>query len=68
MHLPEDDPSRIIKALQQKEISNYLESTERLFLDTVIKNKQLRSKNKITEREAQELIRLFKKYKRFIKS
>lgn len=62
------DPKNIINFLENSEIQNYLESTERLFLKTVKeKCKETESEIKITNKENQELTRLFKKYRRFVK-
>lgn len=57
------EPTRMIRALLDSEVVNYLESSERLHLSTYLQKTQYGS---LDERELEILSRIFRKYKKYL--
>lgn len=60
----DQDPLRMIHLLLGSEVSNYLESSERLHLNTYLQKTQ--SGNSLDDKELEVIRRIFRKYKKYL--
>jgi len=59
----DSEPIRIIQLLLGSEVSNYLESGERLYLNTCLQKIQ---SNSLDEKELEIIQKIFQKYKKYL--
>ncbi|HEY8110218.1 MAG: hypothetical protein ACHQW9_01510 [Nitrososphaerales archaeon] len=60
----DSDPIRTIRLLLDSEVSNYLESGERLHLNTYLQKTQ--SNNSLDDKELEIIQRIFRKYRKYL--
>lgn len=60
----DSDPIKTIQLLLDSEVSNYLESGERLRLNTCLQ--KIQSNNSLNDKEVEIIQRIFKKYKKYL--
>lgn len=60
----DSDPIETIQLLLDSEVSNYLESGERLCLNTSLQ--KIQSNNSLNDKEVEMIQQIFKKYKKYL--
>jgi hypothetical protein len=60
----EHDPVRTIRLLLDSDVSNYLESGERLRLNTYLQKNQ--SNNSLDDKELEIIQKIFRKYRKYL--
>lgn len=60
----ESDPIRMVRLLLDSDVINYLESSERLNLNTYLQ--KIQSNNSLDEKEIETLQKIFRKYKKYL--
>ena len=60
----ESDPIRMVRLLLDSEVINYLESGERLNLNTYLQ--KIQSSDSLDEKEIETMQKIFKKYRKYL--
>jgi hypothetical protein len=60
----DSDPTRTIQSLLDSEVSNYLESGERLHLNTYLQ--KIHSNNPLDDKELEIIRQIFRKYRKYL--